>query len=84
MKKAIFIAILIIVIGVASYFLFFMMTKNKAIKLIVAAAPSTRTAASLSGFDDTYLIEWGKALRGKDSDFTTGGKTYDSLTGRAK
>ncbi len=83
MKKAIIITIVVLLIAAASYFLFFMMTKEKAIKLIIKASP-TRTAASLSGFDDAYLIEWGKALRGNDPSFTTGGKTYDSATGKAK
>jgi hypothetical protein len=81
-KKFIFI---ILVLGalVASYFLFFKMTKEKALKIIVAAKEG-RVASTYSGFGDDFLIEWAKAIKKNSPDFTLNGKMYDTLTGKSK
>jgi hypothetical protein len=83
MKKVIFILIILSLLGVGSYFLFFHLTKDKAIKIIVAAA-SGRTSATYATFGDEYLIAWAKAIKAKSPSFVDGGKTYDTLTGKSK
>ncbi len=78
--KITFIILIVIVAGVITYFVFFRMTKEKAIKTIVEAK-SGRTADSLTALGDDYLIAWAKAIKSKDVSFITEGKTYNTLTG---
>ncbi len=78
--KITFIILIIIIAGVITYFVFFRITKEKAIKIIVEAK-SGRSADSLSGLGDDYLIAWAKAIKAKESSFITEGKTYNTLTG---
>lgn len=81
--KILFIVILVIIIGVTSWFIFFRMDKKKAIKTIIKAN-SSRSASSLESFDEDYLIQWALAIKRQSPDFSVRGKIYSTDTGKAK
>ncbi len=80
--KKLFIGILIVIILTICYFVFFRITKEKAIKIISKANPAI-SATALSGMDEEYLIAWANGIRWHKATFSHQGKNYLTETGRS-
>lgn len=80
--KKIFIAIIILIILTVCYFVFFRITKEKAVK-IISGANSARSTTALDGMDEEYLISWANAIRWKRAVFSHQGKNYLTETGKS-
>jgi hypothetical protein len=83
MKKTLIIILIVLSVIIGSYFLFFHMTKNKALDIIVQAKPG-RTPGDFSGFDTDFLIAWARAIKRSSPDFTVNGKIYSTDTAKGK
>lgn len=71
-----------LIILTVAYFVFFRITKEKAVK-IISAANSARSTTALSAMDEEYLISWANAIRWKKATFSHQGKNYLTSTGRS-
>ncbi len=80
--KKLFIGILVILTLTVCYFLFFRITKEKAIA-IITKANSGRDATALAAMDEEYLIAWANGIRWHKVTFSHQGKNYLVETGRA-
>lgn len=83
MKKAIFIIVIILIAAVLTWYFVLRITKEKAIKVIVAAKAG-RLASSFATFEEDFLIAWARAIKRISPDFTHNGKNYSTDTGREK
>ncbi len=79
--KKLFIGVIVVIILTVCYFLFFRITKEKAISIITKVNQSDATA--LATMDEEYLIAWANGIRWHKVTFSHQGKNYLVETGRA-
>lgn len=85
MNKNVFTSVLVIGGLVAVYFFVVkprQLNKNKSIDLIISKGFFTSGRSILEGFDEGYILAWGKAAKKNIEVFEYEGKTYKTQGGK--